>query len=163
MVVLDAGELGGEDAEAAGGHGGGEGDEAGFVHAEVMHAVQDDECGGVGVVVGRVEAGADGALGSGDGEVAGGDGLGDDLAEERGDGLVGDEVEHGDGLEMALDEGPDEGCQQDEDEEDDLGGDAAGELGGFAAAAQAGGESSDAGETAAGSGGGRHELRLNDG
>ena len=50
VVVLDAGQLGGEDAEAAGGHRGGEGNEAGLVHAEMVDAVEHDEGGRVGVI-----------------------------------------------------------------------------------------------------------------
>ena len=61
MVVLDVGQLGGEDADSAACHGGGEGHEPGLVDAEVMDAVEDDERGGVGGVSGQVETCSDGA------------------------------------------------------------------------------------------------------
>ena len=121
MVVLDVGQLGGEDADAAGGHGGGEGLEAGLVDAEMVDAVEDDEGGGLGgvpgVELGEVEAGADGAGLGGEGEVFGGDGMGDGVADDGGDGLAGDLVEDGDGFEVVPGEGPGG------DAEDDQGGD----------------------------------------
>ena len=115
VVVLDGRKLGGEDAQAAGGHGGGEGDEAGLVHAEVVDAVEDDEGGGVGLADRRVEACADGAAGEWEGDVGGGDAAGDEPAERGGDGLVGDEIEYGDGLEVGLGCGPCQRCEQDEE------------------------------------------------
>ncbi len=114
VVVLDVGELRGEDAHAAGGHGGGKGHEAGLVDAEVMDAVEDDEGGCVGEVVGEVEAGADVAGLNVEGEVVGRDGVRDGVGDEGGDGFAGDLLEDGDGFEMVLDEGPGEEREEDE-------------------------------------------------
>ncbi len=63
VVVLDVGEFRGEDSEAAGGHGGGEGDEAGLIDTEIVDAVEDDDGGRVGAMDRGVEASADGAVG----------------------------------------------------------------------------------------------------
>ena len=98
LVVLDAGEFGGEHAQSTGGDGRGEGDQAGLVHAEVVDAVQHNQRGGVGMFAGCVEARADRAAGQRERDLGGGDWFGDDAAQQRRDRLVGDEVQHGDGL-----------------------------------------------------------------
>jgi hypothetical protein len=115
VVVLHVRQLGGEYAEAAGGHGGGEGDEARLVHAEVVDAVENDERGSVGMTDRGIEASTDGAGGERESEVAGGDGLGDQAAEERGDGLVGDEIEDGYRLQMGVEEGQGDQGEKEQD------------------------------------------------
>ena len=115
VVILDVGKLWGEDAEAAGGHGGGEGLKAGLVDAEMVDAVQDDEGGGVLLLdFGKVKAGADGTGFGGDGKFFGRDGVGDDVADKGWDGVAGDLVEDGDGFEVIFDKGP--GGEEENDE-----------------------------------------------
>ena len=110
MVVLDVGQLRGENAKAAGRHGGGKGHQPGLVDAEVMDAVEDDESGSLGELVGRelrqVEAGADRPGLGRDRCVFGGNRVGYKIADDRRNGLARDLVEHGDGFEMIFAEGP---------------------------------------------------------
>ena len=95
---------------AAGAHGGGEGDEAGFVDAEIVDAMEDDERRGVRVLEGGIEAGADGTGGGGIGEVFDSNPIGDSPAERLGDGLIGDEVEDGGSLKVDAHDGPSYGA-----------------------------------------------------
>jgi hypothetical protein len=124
VVVLDAGQFGREHAEAAGGHGGGEGDHARLVHAEVVDAVEDDDAGRIGVELRRVEAGANGSAGQRQRDDLALDGLEGDVAQQRRHLLVGDEIEHGERLQMRLDEGPRQCDEKDKAEDDDAGDDA---------------------------------------
>ncbi len=116
VVVLDVGQLGREHADAATGHGGGEGHEARLVDAEVVDTVEDDECRGVGFVLGQIEARADAARFDVEGDVLAGDGVGDEIANDAWNGLAGDEIEDGDGLQVGAEEGP-----SGEDEDKDAG------------------------------------------
>jgi len=93
-----------------------------------VDAVQDDDGGRVGDPGGCVEARADGATGQREGEVAGGEGLGDQAVEQRRDRLAADEVQHGDGLQGVMDGRPREDREECESEQAE-GGDAAGGLG----------------------------------
>jgi hypothetical protein len=119
VVVLDVRQLGSEDADAAGGHGGGEGNEAGLVNAEVVDAMKDHDGGRVGMAGWRIEAGSDGSTGEWEYEFGSRDGAGDEPAERCGDGLVRDEVEDGDGLEMSHGKGPRKSDEEGDGDEDD--------------------------------------------
>ena len=88
----------------------GKGYQAGLVHAQVVHAMDDHDRRSMGMVHRGVHARPHGAAGEREGKLGGGDGVGDQPAQRRGDGLIADAIQDRDRLQPRPERGPARHC-----------------------------------------------------
>ena len=110
-VVLDGRQLRCKYAQTARRHRRSERDQPRLIHAQVMHPMQHDERRRIRLACGCVQPRADRAAGERQHDVCRGDATGDQPVQRCGDGLVSNEIEHGNGMQVCAQRRPCECCE----------------------------------------------------